>query len=35
MGNGSALFIKSSINPSVYGGLCSRNLVEIVSAEAF
>ncbi len=35
MGDGSALFIKSSINPSVYGGLCSRNLGEIVSADAF
>jgi len=23
------------INPSVYGGLCSRNLGEIVSADAF
>ena len=35
MGDGSVLFIKSSINPSVYGSLCSRNLEEIVSAEAF
>ena len=35
MGDGSALFIKSSINPSVYGGLCSRNPGEIVSADAF
>ena len=31
MGDGSALFIKSSINPSVYGGLCSRNPGEIVA----
>ena len=35
MGDGLVLFIKSSINPSVYGSLCSRNLGEIVSAEAF
>ncbi len=35
MGDGLALFIKSSINPSVYGGLCSRNLGEIVSGDPF
>jgi prepilin-type N-terminal cleavage/methylation domain-containing protein len=33
--DGSALFIKSSINASVYGGLCSRNLGEIVSADGY
>jgi hypothetical protein len=33
--DGSVLFIKTGINPSVYGSLCSRNLGEIVSAGAF
>ena len=35
MGDGSVKFIKSSVNPSVYGGLFSRNLGEIISADAF
>jgi hypothetical protein len=35
MGDGSVKFIKSSVNASVYGGLCSRNLGEVVSADAF
>jgi hypothetical protein len=35
MGDGSVRFIKSSVHPSVYGALCSRNLGEIVSADAF
>ena len=33
--DGSVLFIKSSINAAVYGGLCSRNLGEIVSSDSF
>jgi prepilin-type N-terminal cleavage/methylation domain-containing protein len=35
MCDGSALFIKTGISPNVYGGLCSRNLGEIVSADSF
>ncbi len=35
MGDGSAKFIKSSVNASVYGGLCSRNMGEVVSADGF
>jgi prepilin-type N-terminal cleavage/methylation domain-containing protein len=33
--DGSVLFIKTGINPTVYGSLCSRNLGEVVSADAF
>jgi hypothetical protein len=33
--DGSVLFIKKGVNPSVYGGLCSRNLGEVVSADSF
>jgi prepilin-type N-terminal cleavage/methylation domain-containing protein len=33
--DGSVLFIKKGINPSVYGGLCSRNLGEVVSSDSF
>ncbi len=33
--DGSVLFIKTGINPTVYGCLCSRNLSEIVSADSF
>jgi prepilin-type N-terminal cleavage/methylation domain-containing protein/prepilin-type processing-associated H-X9-DG protein len=35
MADGHVLFIKSSINFAAYGGLCSRNFGEIVSADAF
>ncbi len=35
MCDGSVRFIKSSINSSVYGGLCSRNMGEIVSGDAY
>jgi prepilin-type N-terminal cleavage/methylation domain-containing protein len=35
MGDGSVKFIKTSINSNVYGDLCSRNLGEIVSADAY
>ncbi|MFO0950273.1 MAG: DUF1559 domain-containing protein [Isosphaeraceae bacterium] len=35
MGDGSAKFIKASIHPSVYGGLFSRNMGEVVSADAY
>jgi hypothetical protein len=33
--DGSVLFIKTGINPSIYGGLCSRNLGEIASSDSF
>ncbi len=33
--DGSVLFIKSSISAAVYGGLCSRNMGEIVSSDSF
>ena len=35
MADGHVLFIKSSIGANAYGGLCSRNGGEIVSADAF
>jgi prepilin-type N-terminal cleavage/methylation domain-containing protein len=35
VGDGSIKFIKSSITASVYGGLFSRNLGEVISADAF
>ena len=35
MADGHVLFIKSSITGAAYGGLCSRNGGEIVSADAF
>jgi prepilin-type N-terminal cleavage/methylation domain-containing protein len=33
--DGSVLFIKKGISPNVYGGLCSRNLGEVVSSDSF
>jgi prepilin-type N-terminal cleavage/methylation domain-containing protein len=33
--DGSVLFIKTGINPNVYGGLCSRNGGEVVSSDSF
>jgi prepilin-type N-terminal cleavage/methylation domain-containing protein len=33
--DGSVLFIKTGISPNVYGGLCSRNLGEVVSSDSF
>ncbi len=35
MADGSVKFIKASISSAVYGGLCSRNLGEIVSADGY
>jgi prepilin-type N-terminal cleavage/methylation domain-containing protein len=35
IGDGSIKFIKSSINPSVYGGLFSRNLGEVISGDGY
>ena len=33
--DGSVLFIKKAINPTVYGDLCSRNLGEVVSSDSY
>lgn len=33
--DGSVLIIKKGINPNVFGGLCSRNLGEVVSSDSF
>ena len=35
MADGSTRFIKASVSSAVYGGLCSRNLGEIVSADGY
>jgi prepilin-type N-terminal cleavage/methylation domain-containing protein/prepilin-type processing-associated H-X9-DG protein len=35
MADGHVLFLKSSVGPAVYGGLCSRNLGEVVSADGY
>jgi prepilin-type N-terminal cleavage/methylation domain-containing protein/prepilin-type processing-associated H-X9-DG protein len=35
LADGSVKFLKATITPAVYGGLCSRNLGEIVSADGF
>jgi type II secretory pathway pseudopilin PulG len=35
MGDGAVRFIKATVNPNVYGGMFSRNMGEILSADAY
>ena len=35
MADGSVKFLKSSSGAAVYGGLCSRNLGEVVSVDGY